>query len=479
MKASLAGIEGRKVHGSGICVDQSCSVVATAAHVQMLAGRANLAVDNARTRKILSAAAPEDANQSKVQVGSETKVWSYNLGNDVAFVYTTKPVPRKSGVTYSYNPSVGDKVTVAGYRDRVFETKEARIIGWNVPLAVGQGQLDENLILDTELSPGTSGSGVFDERGRLLGMIVLSGVLQFKSGDLSASVALPMKTLARALTRVDPALGSALFDPFPEGDAKGETTTKAEYVVYRENDVPDPASLVIPELSAVPIEVSHPVEKLRAQAEAASRQMVNFVTTQCLAQGSEKPICHELSIADGQQTFRRKNKNGRLGKPTRAFPVQKHGVWTDTDWADSLAEIAENPWIFEGMMGEHYLFSYLSDADDDRCYYEEYSQGSPLFGGGHPGWKGSVVCREQIITDKDFNVLATFSEQRPPESCLTRLIQTAMYYEWVKVEGLNGPILLPVKARVAARVLGQKDPWYTSIDWSDYKKFRAEHDIKY
>jgi hypothetical protein len=117
--------------------------------------------------------------------------------------------------------------------------------------------------------------------------------------------------------------------------------------------------------------------------------MINFITTQCLVQGTQKPICHELTIIDEQQTFRKMSKNGKLGKPTSSFPIQKHGVWTQTDWMDTLEKIADNPWIFRGSVENHYLFTFKSAAEDNRCHYGEYSQGTPLFGEGHNVWNGS------------------------------------------------------------------------------------------
>jgi len=103
----------QQVQGSGICINQSCSIVATAYHVQMLAGRANLRVASDHTEKVLSLANESDANKSDVPAGKRTL--SYNIANDVSFLYTKKPVPHKSGIPYSYKFYVGQKVKVAGY----------------------------------------------------------------------------------------------------------------------------------------------------------------------------------------------------------------------------------------------------------------------------------------------------------------------------------------------------------------------------
>ncbi len=91
----------------------SCSVVATAYHIQMMVGRANLRVGNHHTEKVLSLANESDRDKSDVTVGKRTL--SYNVANDVSFIYTKKSAAHKSGVPYSYNFYVGQKVTVAGY----------------------------------------------------------------------------------------------------------------------------------------------------------------------------------------------------------------------------------------------------------------------------------------------------------------------------------------------------------------------------
>src|ERR1019366_6841572 len=129
---SFPMLKGVDVQGSGICINQSCSVVATAYHVQMLAGRANLRVASDHTEKILSLANESDTNKSDVPVAKSKRTLSYSIANDVSFVYTKKPVPHKSGVPYSYKFYVGQKVRVAGYYNHEFETREARIIGSNV-----------------------------------------------------------------------------------------------------------------------------------------------------------------------------------------------------------------------------------------------------------------------------------------------------------------------------------------------------------
>jgi len=473
---SFPVLKGEDIQGSGICIDRTCSVVATAYHVQMLAGRANLKVASGRTVKVLSLANDTDKNKADIPVERSHKTLSYNIANDVSFVYTKKPVAHKSGALYSYKYYVGQKVQVAGYYHNEFTTRQAHIIGANVPLVIGPAQMNENLILDIYMDPGTSGSAVLDEQGNLLGMVVLTGSLTLKKGALTASVALPVRTIAKALVKLDPVLGATIFTDIPEEETQ---LVPSPSLAYQEVDLPEDTSPVIPELSSSTSDTFNALEKLRARSTTASKLMTNLVAKQCLVQGTQKSLCHELSVVDGEQTFRGIRKNGKLGKPTDSFPIQKHGVWVQSDWADTLAEIADDPWVFEGSVDNHYLFTLRSSREDDRCHWEEYSQGTPLFGGGHPAWNGSVDCYEQILTDKEFNIVAVFTELYPPDHCLTELVQTAIYYDWIQLDRLKSPILLPAKEKIAAQIQGQKALLYTNVSWTDYKEFRADHRMKF
>jgi hypothetical protein len=465
----------QQVWGSGICIDQPCSVVATAYHTQMLVGRANLEVAGSSTKEVLSPENQGDTNKADIRIGKLTL--SYDTESDVVFVYTKKPVSHKSGISHTYVYHVGQTVEIAGYNHKRFETKEAHIIGVNVPIVMGQARLKQNLILDIPLKPGDSGSAVLDEHGNLIGMITLTGSLKFNGGDLTASVALPVAVIARTLQQLDPELGRAMFGNVPEAEP---TFAQAQLVADQEIDLPDDASRVIPELTATSVQLPDPVETLRKKADAASRSMVNIIAKQCLVQRGEKPICHALSVRDGEQAFQEIGRNGKPGRLMDSFPVQTHGVWPQTDWLDTLRGVADHPWTFEGRAGDHYLFAFKSEANDARCDYEEYPQpGIPLFKGGHQSWNGSVACFEQVLTDKDFNVLVVFTERIPPSNCLVESIQTVIYYDWTKLEGRPLRTLLPVTERITAKVQGQKRLLYAQVSWNDYKQFSAEHRIKF
>ena len=464
----------QSVYGNGMCINKNCSLVATAYHIQMLAGRANLEVAKERTEKILSLGSETDPNRSDVPLAKSGRVLRLDVANDISFIYTKKPVPHKSSASYSYRYCVGQKVTVAGYNHHKFETREARIIGSNMLLVIGQTQLRDNLILDIALEPGTSGSAVLDENGNLLGMIVLTGAVKVGVNNLTVSVALPTRTIAKALTKLDPGRGFAIFNNIPEDEAKPEQTPE---LVHQESDLPEDTSPLMPSLSALPSAVPDSVGKLRARSEVASRLMVNYIAKQCFVRGTQKPVCHELSVVDGQQAFREIDRNGKLGKGMNVDSIKSHGAWKRASWYEVIGEIADNPWVFEGAQDDHYLFTHNSTVADDRCYYEEYSHEVPLFGGRHSDWKGAVPCFELVITDKTFNIVSTFTEMYPPEECLAQLYQSAIYYDWVKLAGLDAPVWLPVKERTTTKYLGHKELVYTSMSWTDYTKFRAEHRI--
>jgi hypothetical protein len=470
----------QQIGGNGICIDRSCSIIATAYHTQMLVGRFKLGIDESRTEKVLSLANDNDTGKTDVPVrvsGMKTRSLTYNPARDISFIYTAKSIHHKSGIPYAYKSNVGETVRVVGYSKDRLVTMEAHIIGLDVPLMMGESRLDENIVLDIATPPGTSGSAVLDEAGNLLGMITLSGAIEGNRDYSATSVALPTKTIARALTRLDPVRGAAIFNGIPEEKATLPTVNSA---VYEESDSfeDSSSSMLIPGQTGVPADVLNAVDKLRAHAATSSKLLVNIVTKQCLTQENRKPLCHELAMIDGEQTFREVGSSGKLGEPTHAFPKQKQGVWMQSDWSETLAGIADNAWTFRGSENGHYIFSYVSPAEEDRCYWEDYSNSVPLFGGGRGDWKGSVDCVERVETDADFNVVAVFTEMYPPAPCPTQFVQTAMYFNWIRLEDVKSALLLPVMEKVMAKVSGQRRLLYTTVSWDHYRTFRAEHKME-
>jgi Trypsin-like peptidase domain len=467
-------VKSRTITGSGICLDKRCSIVATANHVRLLAGRKTLNVAGARTEKVLSPATENDPHNSDTAVLHSKRRLSFNIAKDISFIYTKKPIHRKSGIPVSYKPFVGEAVHVAGYTGHTFWTKEAHIIGSNVRLISGEAELTENLILDVPLEAGNSGGAVLDKRGNLLGMVILTGELKLDNANIKASVALPVRSIATFLVQVDPVLGINIFGNIPEPELKPE---QIQYV-YQEIDVPEEHSPIMPDLAAHHSEVPNAVAMLHVSALNAFKQARNLIATQCLVQGTQEPVCYEVGLVAGKQVFRRVENNGTIGTPKNHPATPKHGVWALEDWADDLEEIADEAWVFEGSIGDRYLFTNIATADDERCYFEESPRmGVPLFGGWHPKWQGPVDCFLAVVTDNHFNVVLSFMESRPPDNCLTKLFQRAMYYDYLKLE--ESPMLLPVRERIVAKLLQQEQPLYSSVTWTDYRKFRSEHRITY
>ncbi len=460
------------LYGSGICIDQKCSVIATACHIQMAAGRGNLAVAGGHTSKVLSLANKSDSNKTDVSV--RERAFSLNIANDVSFVYTKEQVPHKSGVSYSYHYHVGQKVLVAGYYHRKFTTEEAHIIGADVLLEMGTSRLRDDLVLDIGAKQGQSGSAVLDEQGRLIGMLVLTGAVKTKGTDIAASVALPVRTIARALVRLDPSLGMSVFDNIVEGE---RVPLQSTFEVYKDNDSPDDTS-VFPVLTAAASEVSDPVAKLRAKAAVSANLLTNFLAKQCVTERTERFVCHEVGIVQDQQIYREIKRNGELGVATTAFPKAERRVWTEGEWLYTLSGIAENIWIFQGVVKDRYLFSFMSSPEDDRCVLQEWAGVAiPIFGRRHQAWEGSVACFERILTDKDFNVLSVFSDLRPPEERSTEFFQTAIYYDWVELKGARSPIPFPTEEIIVAKLKAEKQLRYGNVTWTEYRKYRASHRI--
>lgn len=471
------GLNGRTIYGNGICIQQDCSVIATAYHIQRLAGATMLKVAGGHTVKVSSLARDSDDDKGDIPVVAIGSTMSYNIAHDVSFIYTKKAVPKKSGARYSYEFRVGQKVHVAGYHNNLFTSRDALIIGKNVRFAVGHSPLNDNLIMDISLVPGDSGSAVLDDDGRLLGMVISSGLITIGSGHLSISVALPTETIARALITLDPVLGRRLFPQLPETEAPWIAPLP---VIQQDSDLPADISPVIPHLSAVVTAVPNAVQKLNTTASLAASSLANFIAKQCLVVGAQKPICHEVSVIGDEQNFQKIGNGGKLSKRISASSIKQYagGPWKRTSWYEVLGEIADNPWVFQGSIDGHYLFTFNSTVNDDRCYFEQPVNEVPLFGGRHLSWSGAVACFEMVLTDRNFNVESTFTEMYPPEACVAQLYQSAIYYNWLRLPGLADPVLLPVTERTTTKFAGHEELVYTTMSWSNYAKFRAEHIIR-
>jgi Trypsin-like peptidase domain len=463
------------IQGSGVCIDPRCSVIATTYHAQLMTGRGMLGVKGARTVKVVSLANQNDTNRATIRVGD--KLANYNLAHDIAFVYTRKPVPYKVAPPLSYHCSVGENVYIVGLWKGKKLRKEARVLGVNVRLLIGNSELGENIVLDGAVPPGTSGGPVFDGHGNLLGMMILTGRIRMGNQDQQVSVALPIRTLANALMTLDPPLAARVFNDLPKDDPKSSATATMS---YQDDTAPADAAAVVPELSARPAFVADAVRRFQTRMSEASRQMVNLLATQCLRQWKEKPLCHEVSIVDGKETFREIAKSGKPGDPMGSFPRQKQGIWGGSEWfgAGESDGAEQEPWVFEGIAGDRYLFTLRSRAEDNRCRYAEYPITIPLFGHHRDDWEGPVDCVEKVLTDRNFNIVAMFTEMTPPDTCLTELFQSAVDYDWVRLKDTPHSVLLPVRERISAKVENQKTLMYSEISWTDYRRFGSEHKIR-
>ena len=466
----------QKSWGTGICIDQACSVIVTAYHVELLGSRPQLRIPGRGVRRVLSLASENDLNKGKIQVGGQ--LLSYNPAHDVSFVYFTKGTPRKTAPRHSYKPNLGQKVIVVGYPDKQLHTLEARLIGSNVPLVFNGTNLKENLVLDVGVTPGFSGGGVFDQDGHLLGMIILYGLLGPKGEHLEISVALPLITIAKALLKLDPSMAATIFNDVPQETEQVRTSTPP-VILSEEALLGEGAPPTIPDLTASLIDLPNALQALRSKSASSGNRARNLIAKECLTNGTRKPMCHEVAIVDGQQIFRIPNKKSRLVETRTSLPLPKQGVWSAFAWSGAFDPIDESPWVFQGSINNQFLFTLRSTPEDDRCWFEEHPREIPLFGGGHADWEGPVACFEEIVTDQNFNIVAWYAERSMPENCLTETFQTATYYEWTTLEGSTSPSPLPVSMKITAKVRGQERLMYATTHWTEYRQFRVDHEISF
>ena len=56
-------------------------------------------------------------------------------------------------------------------------------------------------------------------------------------------------------------------------------------------------------------------------------------------------------------------------------------------------------------------------------------------------------------------------------------VSTVVYYDWIKLEGLELPIRLPVLERIITKMPGYPDLWHADMSWTNYKEIRADHKV--
>jgi hypothetical protein len=314
------------LHGNGICLNGECSVIVTCYHIRAMAGGGHLSITNAVTKRELLATQNE-SNETYVRVGGGHKTLRYDVASDLLFIQTTKSVHAKSGVLLSYKAHIGQKVIVVGYDNSGIKTTEAHIVALNAQLAVGPASLTENILLDTSFKPGSSGSAVLDENGNLLGMLCASLTSPEPRLMSSRSLALPTRTIAEAFLKLDPTLASTIFYDIPKAEAATlQPTVQADPAI----DAPDDPSPVIPDFSVTRTDVPGAVDMLHTKARDRSQSTINFIAKQCLVQGTRGPICHELSMVDGEKVFNVSRRTVRSAAVKRLFPCNLMALGSGT-----------------------------------------------------------------------------------------------------------------------------------------------------
>ncbi|WP_298459722.1 S1C family serine protease [uncultured Cellulomonas sp.] len=109
---------------------------------------------------------------------------------DLAVVRTTDDLPAVPELA-DVDPSPGDEVTVVGYPEggRLTVTSGRVIGGTTDPLNENLGEV---LVTDAEVEPGSSGSAVLDEGGRVVGVV-------YAKNSLDQSFIVPVSTLRSML----------------------------------------------------------------------------------------------------------------------------------------------------------------------------------------------------------------------------------------------------------------------------------------
>ncbi len=409
LKVGFTGMVSPKINenilfGTGFCLDIACRFIATNYHVAVVM----------RTRKIQKqkivqryfATGPQDkgATLNAIPRGGDLP---YAVGRDLAVYELRYPVPRRHGLAFSLDElEVGQEVDIYGYP----------LVGIN-PFrkllrfpAVFKGKTTSGLLAfdyrlsdhNRALAGGASGSIVVDRKtGKIVG--VLCGI----SG--ATALAVPAKTLADFVSKVQPFLAQKIF---PEAN---QVSPVGEDIYAKFGPRPDFNPKFEPVHSGIlqrRPEEPHDVVILREKAQRLAENMRNLIAVQSYAWGSgdKEPKAeaeYEVRVIDGDQRFRRHPDGKKELKEVPAPPLNDW-VLAGDQWSTLPEMVGREYWLKIHQADNSFVngssvkvFQYRSSIEDNLCPFHPQTD----FGFFKVGKTVAVGCYGEVWTDENMNII--------------------------------------------------------------------------
>jgi hypothetical protein len=431
--------------GTGFCLDAACRFIGTNYHVAVTAQ-----TDKIKKEKIVQryfATGPNDHGATANSIPN-VGVIPYALGRDLAIFELGRALPRHHGLTFSLDDlEVGQEVDIYGYPKGVVNPFRkltrfpARFKG---PTTSGLLAFEYELCPDQPTLRGGASGGIVVDRKTEKIVGILSGL---NTAEHIAG-AVPIQTLVKFVTKVQPFLAQKLFPTT-------EQIPPASPDIYP-NFVPSHSD----ELQQRPEEPDE-VKMLRQKAQSLVDSMRNFIAVESYAWGSgnkepEAKATYEVRVINGDQQFReyphgKRESNEPPWPPIGAWiiPVDEWSQLPKMIGTELRLKIHQAPDVFVNDQRMK-VFQYYASIEDNVCEFQAimdyvfFTTSSTV----------NLACYGEVWTDEHINIFR-ISEQLDFSQNLKAYkgwqSRTAVLtYGWLKLADQNS-WLVPLTTYVEGR----------------------------
>jgi hypothetical protein len=458
--------------GTGFCLDTDCGLIGTNYHVALLTSLPlRIRGEKVISRFLASGATDPDAVWNLWADPSTGRPARYAPVRDLAIFRLEHPLAKKGlhGIGFDLDRlQPGQPVDIYAY------PTESRLVGVSrklidFPAAFVGESVDGQLAFKfgksgggKTIKPGASGGLVVDRKTqRIVG--ILRG-LALNVDDVA--MAIPVWSLADFLKSTDSKTYAELFpgEIYRPGDSEKAIDRAGDVAAdwrspqgavpdgYWEYDFdPRPASPARNQNGNIQFrqEESAEIQLLRHKAEALSDDLKNFVAVQTLSSGggiSPFASTREISVVDGQLTFRKYPDGERTGPPHPPHGYSLLGAWigAGSEWSDLPTRVGTNlelkiERVEDRKIGGHTIrvFHYYAALEDHVCENGETTD-FLIF------WRTRsvpVACSGEVWTDEDTNILR-ISETLPHPTWTSAWsdLRAVVLYGWLKQPGEDSKV---------------------------------------
>jgi len=446
---------------TGFCLDAACAYIVTNYHVAI-----TMRPDKIQKEKIVQryfATGPDDEGATANYIPN-LDVFPYATKRDLAIFELQHPLPHHHGLTFSLDElEVGQEVDIYGYPTGVINPfrKLTRFPAkFKAPTTSGLLAFDYQLSADQPIRiAGASGGIVVDRKTEEI-VAILSGTNE------TTAVAVPIQTLVKFVTKVQPFLAQRIF-PATKQIPPVSADIYPKFV--------PPGSDGLQHRPEEPYEVG----VLRQRGQFLADSIRNFIAVQSYAWGTgdkepDVEAAYEVRVIDGVQQFR-SFPDGKKDLDEIPWPHRRAWVNPADEWSklpkmvgtDSRLKVHQAPDV---VMNERRVkvFQYYASVEDNLCPFAPVED----FVFFAISKTIAVACYGEVWTDEDMNILR-MSERLDLSEKLKAFrgwedLHVIVTYGWLK-RADETPWLVPLT--IYTEVRDKKHIHWCRGNFTDYRVF--------